>query len=117
MPPARPRVVLRLRQIVEHREGSDPLIRKLPGSSEWLEIEVKRGVDGNLTLWSWRDQAMRQGPSAARLDGKIELFDGTGATIATYQFTQGWPARYELQAADGAVVESLTIVHEALQRV
>ena len=138
MPPVRPRVASRFRltlagrgavairecsgvgsqtQVVEHREGSEPLVRKLPGSSEWLQIEVKRAADADLTLWSWRDQAMRQGPSAARIDGKIELFDGSGATIATYEFKQGWPARYELQVADGAAVESLTIVHEALQRI
>ena len=105
-------------QVVEYREGSAPdVVRKIPGSSEWSEIEVKRGFDGDVTLWSWRDQVMKQGPGAARVDGKIELFDHTGAAVATYQFKQGWPAKYELHVQAGEPpLESVTIVHEGLER-
>ena len=139
MPPARPRTASRCRltlagkgavvvgecsglgsetQVAEYRDGSNPdLIRKVAGASEWSEIVVRRGLDSNRTLWDWRDQAMKQGSAAARVDGKIEALDTTGASIATYEFKQGWPANYELHAPSGEPArETLTIVHDGLVR-
>jgi len=97
-----------------------PQVRKVPGSTKWSNITLKRGVDENLELWKWRDKVLKEGPDDARVDGTIELVDYKGSAIATYAFKQGWPVKYtgvSLNAqANEVAVEELHICHEGLDR-
>jgi phage tail-like protein len=95
-------------------------VRMLPGARKWGDITLKRGVDNNLDLWKWRQQAEEEGPDAARVDGTIELLDAQGRPVATYTFRRGWPSKYQgpdLNAASSDVaIESIEITHEGLER-
>jgi phage tail-like protein len=109
--------------VIEHKSvdaNGLPVVRKVPGASKWSNITLKRGVDGNLDLWKWRDAVMKQGPDQARVDGTIELIDYDGSTIATYAFKQGWPIKYSGSAlnasANEVAIEELHICHEGLER-
>jgi phage tail-like protein len=97
-----------------------PVVRKVPGSTKWSNITLKRGIDENLELWKWRDIVIKEGPESARVDGTIELVDYNGSTIATYAFKEGWPIKYSgssLNASGNEVaLEELHICHEGLER-
>jgi phage tail-like protein len=101
-------------------EQGRPFMRKVPGSTKFGNITIKRGVDNNLDLWKWRKQVIDQGPEAVRLDGTIELLDVDFQPVATYTFRQGWPSKYtgpDLNAASTEVaIETIEITHEGLER-
>jgi len=101
-------------------ENGRLLIRKVPGSTKWSNITLKRGVDENLELWTWRDRVLKEGPDEARVDGTIVLVDYNGKDIAAYAFKQGWPAKYTgvsfNATANEVALEELQICHEGLDR-
>ena len=101
-------------------ENGQPTVRKVSGGHKWSNIQLKRGVDEASDLWKWRDQVIKEGPDAARVDGTIELVDYSGSAIMTLQFKQGWPIKYapaSLNADSNEVaVEELHICHEGLER-
>jgi phage tail-like protein len=110
-------------EIIEHKsvdENANPITRKVPGHTKWSNLTFKRGVDENLELWKWRDQVIKEGPDAARVDGTIELLDYKGTVISTYKFLQGWPIKYSggtLNATSNEIaLEEIQICHEGLER-
>jgi phage tail-like protein len=110
-------------EVVEHKfvdeQGRDG-VRKVPGHTKWSNLTFKRGVDENLELWKWRDEVIKEGPDAARVDGTIELLDYKGTVISTYKFLQGWPIKYSggtLSATSNEIaLEEIQICHEGLER-
>jgi phage tail-like protein len=110
-------------EVTEERGVDDqgrPVFRKVPGATKWGDITLKRGITDNLDLWKWRQQVEEEGPEGARLDGTIELLDGSGQPITTYKFRQGWPIKYQgpdLSAGSTEVaIETIEITHEGLER-
>jgi T4-like virus tail tube protein gp19 len=83
-------------------------------------IVLKRGVDEDLNLWKWREQAIQEGPDQARTDGQITLLDNDGTAIATYSFKQAWPSKYtgvrRDEPADDGEAELIEIEHEGIER-
>jgi len=109
--------------VIEHTSIDDqgrPIVRKVPGPVKWSNITLKRGVDEDATLYEWRDQVLKEGPDAARVDGHIELVDYTGDKIAIWKFVQGWPLKYAGATLDPksseVAVEEIQICHEGLER-
>ena len=110
-------------EVIEHKsidENGRPHTRKVAGGIKWSNITLKRGVDESLDIWKWRDDCINKGADAARVDGKIELLDIAGGTIATYQFKQGWPIKYVAATLDASTnnvaLEELHIAHEGFTR-
>lgn len=97
-----------------------PLVQKYPGQLKWKNITLKRGVDSNNALWTWRQQVINGQIDQARKDGTIAVLDWTGSTIVTYNFIRAWPCRYSapgLSAGGNEVmVEEIEIAHEGLTR-
>ena len=109
--------------VIEHKAIDDngrPVIRKVPGEIKWSNITLKRGVDESLDIWKWRQDTIDKGADASRVDGKIELLDIAGGTIAVYQFKQGWPVKYVAATLDASTnnvaLEELHICHEGFTR-
>jgi phage tail-like protein len=95
-------------------------ILKIPGNLKWSNIELKRGVDVDKSLWEWRYQVESAGPDAARTDCTLELCDYDGSAIATYTIQQAWPSKYTGAAMNAGsnevAVESITLCHEGFKR-
>ena len=95
-------------------------IQKYPGQLKWNNITLKRGVDANNALWTWRKQVIDGQVVQARKECKIEVLDWTGATVVTYSFVNAWPCRYSapgLSAGGNEVmVEEIEIAHEGMTR-
>ena len=102
-------------------ENGAQIVRKIPGRLTWGDIELSRGVTANLDLWEWRKKVENGLVNEARTDGSIVMYDQEGTEVARFNFERGWPSSIssgDLGAdSEDVVVESLTIVHEYIERV
>jgi len=110
-------------EVVVHTTGDasgKSVVQKYPGQLKWNNITLKRGVDANNALWTWRKQVIDGQVVQARKECKIEVLDWTGATVVTYSFVNAWPCRYSapgLSAGGNEVmVEEIEIAHEGMTR-
>ena len=102
-------------------DGGKQIIRKVPGRLTWGDIELGRGVTANMDLWNWRKLVEDGKVSEARTDGSIVMYDQEGSEVARFNFERGWPSNIssgDLGAdSEDIVIETLTIVHEYIERV
>lgn len=95
-------------------------VQKFPGQLKWNNITLKRGVDSNNALWTWRQQVINGQIADARKEVTITVIDWAGDTIVTYNFINAWPCRYSapgLSAGGNEVmVEEIEIAHEGMTR-
>jgi phage tail-like protein len=110
-------------EVVVHTTGDasgKSVVQKYPGQLKWNNITLKRGVDSNSALWTWRKQVIDGQVVQARKECKIEVLDWTGKTVVTYSFINAWPCRYSapgLSAGGNEVmVEEIEIAHEGMTR-
>ena len=102
-------------------ENGAQIVRKIPGRLTWGDIELSRGVTANLDLWEWRKKVENGQVNEARTDGSIVMYDQEGTEVARFNFERGWPSSISSgdlgSDSEDVVVESLTIVHEYIERV
>ena len=110
-------------EIIEQKEvdaNGRPVIVKVSGNPKWSNIELKRGVDTNKSLYEWRRMVEDEGPDKARTDCTLELLDYDGSPIASYSITQAWPVKYtgaSMNAGSNEIaVEGITLAHEGFER-
>lgn len=107
--------------VMEYREGTDPGAspRKLAGLRRFGNIVLKRGLSQDRGLWEWRKKALDG--AVERRNGAIVLLDESRKPALRWEFSEGWPSRWEgptLNArASEVAIESLEIVHEGLKLV
>jgi phage tail-like protein len=103
--------------VIEYRQGTDTVLRQLPGLTRYGRIVLKRGITANRDLWDWR-QTVVTGQTQRR-NGAIVLLNEARVPVLRWRFREGWPAKIEgpaLNAASSdAAVESIEIVHEGLE--
>ena len=110
---------------IEYREGADATnaMRQLPGIEKYTNVQLKRGIAGDLALWDWRKDA-RDGGSAfsARTNVVIKLLNEThdeGAPAMTWTLTNAWPTKITgptLTAKGNEIaIEQLDLAHERLE--
>jgi phage tail-like protein len=109
--------------VVEHKSvdaKGKPSIQKIPGITHWPDITLKRGIDKNMELWTWREKVIASGATEARTDVTITILDATGAPLTTFSVVAAWPSKYSAAglSAGGsdALIEEVTLVHEGLTR-
>ena len=89
---------------------------KVPGNRKWSNIELKRGVDQDKTLWTWHKLVVDGKIKDARKDCQITLLDYEMKPIVTYSLVNAWPVKYSgmgMKADSNEVaVEGLTLAHE-----
>ncbi|HEX9143097.1 MAG TPA: phage tail protein [Candidatus Binatia bacterium] len=104
--------------VIEYREGNEPgRVRKLAGLTKFAPITLKRGLTQNRDLWNWYKNIMNG--AADRRNGSIVLLGNDHTPVARWNFTNGWPAKWEgphLKAKGNEVaIETLEIEHEGLE--
>jgi phage tail-like protein len=111
-------------EVIEYKEvskGGKMQIRKIEGAMKWADITLERRLEGSKALWEWRKQVIDGDIDSARRNGSIVALDSMGTEVARWNFEAGWPSKYsgaDFDAgANDAATESLTIVHEGLERV
>jgi phage tail-like protein len=105
--------------IIEYREGNESVgtVRKLPGLMKYNNIVLKRGWTANTKLWEWRKKVIDG--KTQRTHGAIILLDESRAEALRWNFTQGWPSKWEGPALNAktseVAIETLEIAHEGLE--
>ena len=104
--------------VIEYREGGDLSVRKLPGLAKYGNITLKRGVTQSAELQNWH-QNILNGVSDRR-NGSIILLDDTRAEVVRWNFSNGFPSKWEgpqLNAKGNEVaIETLEIACERIER-
>ncbi len=108
------------RDVIEVREGGDPgTTRRLPGRLKPGEVTVTRGLTTDLTFEQWMRDPVPVGQPRRAVE--LALFDAQGRAVARFHLENAWPSKLEITGlrAGGTeiAVESLTLVHEGLERV
>ena len=92
---------------------------KAMGNLKWSDIELKRGIDKDKTLWNWRKLVNDGKHQEARKDCTITMLDYEGTPVVTYSILNAWPKKYSgvgLKADSNEVaVEGLTLCHEGFE--
>jgi phage tail-like protein len=102
---------------IEYRNGSEDItVRKIPGLRKYSNILLKRGMTGDLTLWTWIKSVLEG--NVQRADGTITLLDESRQPVMKWTFRRAWPCRWTgptLNAKGNEIaIETLEICHEGL---
>jgi len=77
----------------------------------------KNGFTNNSSLLTWREEWMSG--KMTRVSGTITQLDTELKPRAEWQFTRGWPTKWELSELDASKselsIETLEITHEGLK--
>ena len=109
-------------ELIETKESKQGklLYIKVPGALKWENIVLKRGITDSMDIWKWRKEVEQGNVSNARKNGTISMCDQNGATIALWNFKDGWPRKVSgptFNAQNNEFgVEELEIVHEGIVR-
>ena len=99
--------------------GANDTTFMLVGATKWSPIVLKNGFTGSSDLLRWREEWV-QG-QMTRQDGVIIQLDTALQPKAKWQFTRGWPSKWEISEFDASkselAIETLEITHEGLMKV
>lgn len=99
-------------------DGRTDVIKAM-GDTKWSDIELKRGVDQDKTLWNWRKLIVDGKLKHARKDCTLTMLDFEGQPIVTYSIINAWPKKYTgvaLKAdSNEAALEGVTLSHEGFE--
>jgi phage tail-like protein len=102
--------------IIEYRNGNEPVTRKLVGQPKFTQITLKRGYTDSRELWEWRKLVITG--HTQRKSGTIQLLDEARQPALKWSFREGWPSKWEgpaLNAKNNDVaIEALEIAIEEL---
>jgi phage tail-like protein len=103
--------------VVQAKVEGSRLTTKTAGRGSASNIVLRRGLTEDTSFYDWHRQVVANGTSGTRKNGTINLFDSTHAQVASFEFTNGWPARYRVvQEESGVVIEEITLAVDDLQR-
>lgn len=111
-------------KVVEYRatdEKGRPILIREPGTMEYNDIVLKRGITESMDMWQWRKQVEDGDISAARRNGTITLYNQKGEAVARWDITACWPCEligpnYDAKTNEVAV-EELKLTHQGYRRV
>jgi|SRR5438132_11997673 len=106
--------------IIEYRNGDKENTHvKLPGLKKFPNIVLKRGFTKDDALWKWRKLVMDG--KTQRQSGSIVLHNEAGEPALRWNFTEGWPSKWQGPAFNAknneVAIETLEIAHEGLELV
>jgi phage tail-like protein len=107
-------------EVVPVREGgANDTTFMLVGATKWSPLVMKQGFCKGSGLLKWREEWIR-GSKMTRVSGTIIQLDSTlQTTMGQWEFTRGWPSKWELSEFDAAKselsIETLEITHEGLK--
>jgi phage tail-like protein len=110
--------------VIESKEAGNKgqtVIKKLPGDHKWGDIQLKRGYTDDMKLQDWRQLTIDGKLTDMRKNGSVVVYDYENKEVLRWNFKNGWISKLEgpsLNATGNDVaIESITIVHEGLQRI
>jgi phage tail-like protein len=104
---------------IEYREGGEnTTVRKLPGLTKYANITLKWGLTDSKDLYNWYRDVVNG--KIQRKNGSIIVRDLDGSDKVRWNFTDGWPTKYnpaDMNAKGNEVaLETLEIAIEGIER-
>ncbi len=88
------------------------------GKTKPATVVLKRGVDQDMTLWSWHADALAGKPDARR-GATLMLKDSAGGTQQSYVLHMAWPSKLELggfkAGGSEAIIATVTLTCEMIE--
>jgi phage tail-like protein len=106
-------------EVIEYREGSDPLSspRKLPGRVRYPNVKLSRGLTTSRDLWDWWEAAVTG--TALRRNVAITLLDDSRTPVLRWLLHDAWVAKFEAPEFDAGknevAIETIELAHERLE--
>ena len=105
-------------EIIEYRNGDDPLTHKRAGKAKYKNITLKRGLVNDNALLEWYKKVLAG--KTDRKSGSVVYQDREGNEVIRYNFFEAWPCRWkapELNShSDTHIVEEIEFVVEKVER-
>ena len=122
--------LLRITEVVEHREGGDPSTsRKSPGRTQFDAITLERGLTDDTAFEDWANLVWKLGAALGsevslnefRKDIYVELYNEAGQLVRAYKVFRCWPSQYralpDLDANSNAIaIEHIKLENEGWER-
>jgi phage tail-like protein len=105
--------------VVEYREGSDPLAPSLlPGNAHYGPLVLRNGLTSSNELLAWMEETADGAPTRASMS--IIILSPDGIEVARYNISNAFPSSWKLGTLNsqdiGPAVEELTIQYEGFER-
>ncbi|MEZ0228904.1 MAG: phage tail protein [Planctomycetota bacterium] len=106
------------REVIEYQEGGENArTHKLVGQTRWQNIVLRSGVTGDDDFFKWMKSAIDG--DVQRKNGAIIYFDRKQVPQLRWDFTNGWPCRWEgprLDSLEGDIkIEVLELAHDGFE--
>jgi phage tail-like protein len=92
---------------------------KVAGISKSGNIELRRGMDRDRSLWKWHKLVVAGDLKAARRDCTLTMLDVKGKPVVTLAISNAWPKNYTeiglTGNSDDVAVEGITLCHEGFE--
>lgn len=104
-------------QSIDYRNGDEDFVfRKLPGLKQFPNIVLKRGIVGDLDIFTWVQRGVTG--QVDRREGAIVLRDEQRNEVMRWKFIRGWACKYSgpslMGKSNEIAFESIEICHEGL---
>jgi len=116
--------LLRVTEVVEHREGGDPnSTRKAPGLTKYEPIILERGVSHDTAFEEWANLVWRLGAALGaevglkdfRKDIILEFYNEAGQLALAYKVYRCWVSEYQALPSLDANANAVAIQHIKLE--
>ena len=111
-------------EVVERKmtdENGNDFVRKIPGTTNYTDITLKRGVTAVLDMWEWRQLVEEGKMNDARKNCSLIMYDAGGSPAARWDFINAWPSKVsgpEMKTdSNDFATEEMVLVHEGIKRV
>lgn len=107
--------------VVEYREGGDPLTaKKLPGLTKHSNLTLKRGYTEDTQLWKWYEDVMTGRTEAIRKNMSVVQLDMAGQEKFRWNLFQAFPVKYTAPSFNAKgnelSIETLEVAYERIER-
>ncbi|MDQ3265359.1 MAG: phage tail protein [Myxococcota bacterium] len=104
-------------EVVEYRNGDDPITHKRPGKAKYKNLVLKRGSASSGVLEAYKKVLAG---TTERKSGSIIYLDREGNEVLRYNFFEAWPCRWKApelnSSSDTHIVEELEFAVERVER-
>ena len=105
-------------EIIPVKEGGvNDTTWQLVGSTKWSNIVLKQGFTGDSKLLGWKKDWFEP-KKRTRVSGKIIQLNTALEAVGSWEFKDGWPAKWEVSELDASkselMIETLEIAHHGL---
>ena len=106
------------REVIEYQEGGENAkTHKLVGQTRWSNIVLRSGVTGDTDFYKWMKKAVDG--TIERKNGAVIFFDRKKKPKVRWDFSNGWPCRWEGPRPDSMdsdiKIEVLEIAHDGFE--